>query len=310
MGHCDTVWQQGMVNEMPVQIEGDVLRGPGAFDMKGGLVQMIYALRALAELGIEPPVTPVALINSDEEIGSPESERWVRLISRRADRAMILEPALGQDGVIKTARKGVGQFRITVHGQSAHAGLDPGKGASAIQELSHVVLALHALTDLDRGVTVNVGQISGGSRPNVIAPMSTAVVDVRVPTMELGREVERAIHGLQAITPGTRLEIEGSVSRPPLERTPRNRRFWREALSIGERLGLALEEGSAGGGSDGNTTSEYTATLDGLGAVGDGAHAVHEFVRLDRMAERAALLAGLLLLPSLRRPEDGDERGS
>ncbi len=299
IGHCDTVWPLGTLNTMPVQAEEDVLRGPGSFDMKGGLVQMIYALRALVELDIATSVTPVVLINSDEEVGSFESERWVRMLSRRADRAMVMEPALGQHGLIKTARKGIGQFRVTVQGESAHAGLDPGKGASAIQELSHVVLALHGLTDLDRGITVNVGQISGGSRPNVVAPTSTAVIDVRVPTMKMGREVEEAIFSLRPITPGTTLEIEGSVGRPPLERTPRNRQLWHAAQEIGEALGLELEQGAAGGGSDGNTTSEYTATLDGLGAVGDGAHAVHEYVRLDRMAERAALLAGLVAMPPL-----------
>ncbi len=297
VGHCDTVWPLGTVNRMPVELEGDILRGPGAFDMKGGLTQMIYALRALHELDLEPQVTPVVLVNSDEEVGSFESERWIRLLARRSDRAMVLEPALGQEGRIKTARKGIGQFRITIKGVSAHTGLDPGKGASAIQELSHVVLALHGLTDLDRGITVNVGQIEGGFRPNVVAPESSAVVDVRVPTMAMGREVEAAIRAIQPITPGTSIEVDGSVDRPPLERTPRNRRFWAAAQEVADALGIAVEEGAAGGGSDGNTTSLFTPTLDGLGSVGDGAHAVHEHVRVDRMAERAALLAGLLLLP-------------
>lgn len=302
LGHSDTVWSRGTLARMPVEVEDNVLRGPGSFDMKGGLAQTVYALRALAELEVPVSVTPVVLVNSDEEIGSPESMRWVRLLARRADRAMVMEPALGLEGRLKTARKGIGQFRVTVRGESAHAGLDPGKGASAIQELAHVVQALHALTDLERGVSVNVGQISGGTRPNVVAQESTAVVDVRVPTMEIGREVEAAILSLRPVTPGTSITVTGGVDRPPLERTPRNRRLWRAAERIGESLGLALEEGMSGGGSDGNTTSLYTATMDGLGAVGDGAHAHHEFVRLDLMVERSALLAGLILLPPM---EDG-----
>lgn len=305
LGHSDTVWPLGTLKRMPLETDGDVLRGPGSFDMKGGLVQMVYALRALAELDLKPSVTPVVLVNSDEELGSFESERWVRILARMADRAMVLEPALGQKGLIKTGRKGIGRFRITVRGQSAHAGLDPGKGASAIQELSHVVLALHALTDLERGISVNVGQITGGSRANVVAPESSAEVDVRVPSMEVGREIEHAIYSIRPVTPGTTIEVQGAVDRPPLERTPRNRRLWRAAERIGEALGMEIEEGFAGGGSDGNTTSVYTATLDGLGSVGDGAHATHEFVRLDLMAERASLLAGLLLLPPLDEIGDG-----
>ena len=301
LGHCDTVWPIGTLNRMPVEVEGNVLRGPGSFDMKGGLTQMVYAVRAIYELGLEPEVTPVILVNSDEEIGSTESERWVRMLARRSDRALVLEPALGHDGLIKTARKGVGQFRVKVTGKSAHTGLDPGKGASAIQELSHVVLALHGLTDLERGITVNVGQVEGGLRPNVVAPESAAVVDVRVPTMEMGREVEEAIRAIEPVTPGTAIEVEGSVDRPPLERSPRNRRLWHAARGIAESLGEPVDEGSAGGASDGNTTSRYTATLDGLGSVGDGAHAEHEFVRVDFMPRRAALLAGLILMPSLDR---------
>jgi len=310
IGHCDTVWPIGTLNRMPLAVEGNVLRGPGSFDMKGGLTQMVYAVRAIYELGLEPEVTPMILVNSDEEIGSTESERWVRTLARRSDRAMVLEPALGHDGLIKTARKGIGQFRVKVTGKSAHTGLDPGKGASAIQELSHVVLALHGLSDLERGITVNVGQIEGGFRPNVVAPESSAVVDVRVPTMEMGREMEEAIRAIEPVTPGTAIEVEGSVDRPPLERSPRNRRLWHAARAIAESLGEPVDEGSAGGGSDGNTTSQYTATLDGLGSVGDGAHAEHEFVRVDLMPQRAALLAGLILMPPLDQVQLPPGRGA
>jgi glutamate carboxypeptidase len=299
VGHTDTVWPVGTVERMPVSLDGNVLRGPGAFDMKGGLTQMVFALRAIHELGLDLSVSPVVFVNSDEEVGSFESARWIRMLARRSDRAMIVEPGVGPTGRIKTARKGIGQFNITVTGISAHTGLEPEKGASAINEMAHLVLALHALTDMERGITVNVGMITGGSRPNVVAPLSTAVVDVRVPTMVVGREIEEAIRTITPTTPGTTIEVEGAVDRPPLERTPRNRVLWRAAERVAGALDLPVEEAAVGGGSDGNTTSEYTATLDGLGCVGDGAHALHEFVRVDHMARRAALLAGLILLPPL-----------
>lgn len=302
LGHSDTVWPRGALASMPVRIDGGAFRGPGAFDMKGGLVQMVYALRALRALGLEPAVTPVVFINSDEEQGSPESWRHIQRLARRASRAFVLEPALGPDGKLKTARKGVGHFVVRVHGKSAHAGLEPEAGASAILELSHLIQALYGLADPGRGITVNVGRVEGGTAANVVAPTSEALVDVRVSTVEDARAIGRAIRGLDARTPGTRLVVEGGVGRPPLERTPRNRVLWEAARRAAADLGIEIEEGLSGGGSDGNITSQHTATLDGLGPVGDGAHALHEFVRLDRMTERAALLALLVLLPELREP--------
>jgi glutamate carboxypeptidase len=261
-------------------------------------VQGIFALEALGALGLEPPATPVWLINSDEEIGSPESKRWMRLLARRAARALVLEPAFGPEGLLKTARKGGAHVRVTVRGVAAHAGLDPTAGASAIAELADVVLRLHALTDSGRGTTVNVGTIRGGTRPNVIAAEATAEVDVRVMSVEEAERVTHLIRSLEPRTRGTSIRVDGGLGAPPLERTSRNRALWREAVAAGERLGLALGEYLAGGASDGNTTSQHTATLDGLGAVGDGAHAEHEHVVIDRMAERAALLAELLMAPA------------
>jgi glutamate carboxypeptidase len=298
LGHSDTVWAAGTLATMPFVVEPDVIRGPGVFDMKGGLAQMIFALRALRAKGRRPAVTPVILVNSDEEIGSPESSPAIEALAREAARAFVLEPALGPEGRLKTFRKGVGHFEIAITGRAAHAGLDPEKGASAILELARVVQKLHALTDLPNGVSVNVGIVEGGVRPNVIAPHSRAVVDVRVPSLAEARRIERLILNLEPETAGTSLDIQGAVDRPPLERTPRNRRLWHRAVAAGESLGLKLAEGAAGGGSDGNTTSQFTATLDGLGAVGDGAHALHEHLRRDKMVERAALLALLLLLPA------------
>jgi len=300
LGHCDTVWPVGTLRDMPVVHEGEVMRGPGVYDMKAGIAQMIFALRALWALGLAPSVTPVVFINSDEEIGSRESAHYIRALARIADRALILEPSLGPRGKLKTARKGVGRFTIRIRGKAAHAGLNPEGGASAILELSHVIQKLFALNDPARGISVNVGLIDGGLGPNVIAPESSATIDVRVLTHEDGRRVSESILGLAPETAGVTLEITGGIGRPPLERTPANRALWDLARRAGRQLDLELEEDIAGGGSDGNTTSLYTATLDGLGAVGDGAHAHHEFVYIDKMTERAALLALLLLAPALK----------
>ncbi len=190
LGHCDTVWPQGTLVKMPVESRDGRLHGPGVYDMKGGLVQALFALTALRDLGIQPSVAPLFLINSDEEIGSRESADHIRRLARVVDRAMVMEPSLGPTGRLKTARKGVGRFVITVIGRAAHAGLDPEKGISAILELSHVVQALFALNDLERGISVNVGTIDGGMRPNVIAPESKAEVDVRVRTQQDADEIE------------------------------------------------------------------------------------------------------------------------
>ncbi|MDX1395738.1 MAG: M20 family metallopeptidase [Gemmatimonadota bacterium] len=298
VGHMDTVWPIGTLREMPIEVDGDVFKGPGSFDMKAGLAIGIFALRALRERGVDPEVAPTFLISSDEEIGSPESKELILDLAKASVRALVLEPALGTEGRIKTRRKGVGAFTIEVHGKSAHGGLAPEEGASAILELASVIQRLQAIADPERGITVNVGVIEGGVRPNVVAANARAQVDVRVWTREDAERVEARVRALEPTVPGTRIEVKGYVGRAPLERTERNARLWESAYRIGGNLGLDLVEGSAGGGSDGNFTSAVTATLDGLGAVGDGAHAVHEFVFIDRALERAALLAGLLALPS------------
>jgi glutamate carboxypeptidase len=297
LGHYDTVWPLGTVAKRPFTVDGNIIRGPGVFDMKGGLAQIVFALKAIQELDLPLPVEPVVFINSDEEIGSRSSTRYVRALAKRVERAFVLEPSMGEEGAIKTERKGVGRFIITVHGKAAHAGLDPEGGASAILELSHVIQTLFGLNDADKGISVNVGPIDGGLQPNVIAPHSQAVVDVRVPTIADGKTIEKEIHGLQPATPGVRLTIEGRIGRPSMESTPRNQLLWQQAETLGRKLGIELQQGRAGGGSDGNTTSQYTATLDGLGPVGHGAHAEHEFLYVDRTLERTALLALLLVSP-------------
>jgi len=297
VGHTDTVWPIGTLESMPVAVEDGHVKGPGTFDMKAGIVQGIFALEALSALGLEPPATPVWLINSDEETGSPESRRWMRLVARNVVRTFVLEPAFGPEGRLKTARKGILRFTISVRGRSAHAGLEPQAGASAIGELAHLIHQLHGMTDLAEGTTVNVGMISGGTRPNVVAADASAEVDVRVTTIAAAEQIKRRILELSPTTPGTSIRVKEGIGIVPLERTPRNRALWQAAVEAGARFGLALEEFAAGGGSDGNTTSQFTATLDGLGAIGDGAHAVHEAVTIDGMVERAALLAEILMTP-------------
>ena len=304
IGHYDTVWPIGTIDRRPFSVDGNIVRGPGVFDMKGGLAQIVLALMCIRELEFETPLTPVVFVNADEEIGSRSSASYIRMLARRAQRAFVMEPAMGQDGDLKTERKGIGRFTITVFGKAAHAGLDPEGGASAILELSHVIQALFALNEPDRDITVNVGTIDGGIRPNVIAPHSRAVADVRVPTVEAGQAIEKAIHGIEPATPGVRLHIEGSIGRPSMEATPRNSALWRQAQALGDDIGIRLRSARAGGGSDGNTTSQFTATLDGLGPVGDGAHAEHEFLFIDKTLERTALLTMLLLAQPLSTKED------
>ena len=243
-------------------------------------------------------MTPVVFVNTDEEIGSKESGRYVSALARGASRAFVVEPPAGSAGKLKTARKGVGRFTLTVHGRASHAGTDFEQGVSAILELSPPGPAPFALNDPARGITVNVGTIDGGLRPNVVAPEATALIDVRVPTRAVAEELERAVRSLRPILPGSSLRVDGGLGRPPMEPSPRNRALFQTARRLAGELGFEVEEADlVGGGSDANTTSGYTATLDGLGAVGAGAHASEEHVVVSRLAERTALLALLLLEP-------------
>ncbi len=307
VGHCDTVWPVGTIQQMPVHLEGDVLCGPGVLDMKGGLVQMLYALRAVKELGLRAPADTAVVITSDEEIGSPDSTPLIRRLARCAVRAFILEPAFGRSGKLKTARKASGSFTITIKGRAAHAGLNPEQGASAILEMSHQIQRLFALNDAARGITVNVGTIDGGLRSNVIAAEVKASVDVRVPTQQDAADIEAAIRGLRPVNPQTVIQIEGGIKQMPMAPLPRNQALWRLARDLGYKVGLNLEQASVGGSSDGNTTSQYTATLDGLGAVGDGAHASHEQIFISQMVQRSALLALLLLAPVSPNAAEAEE---
>jgi glutamate carboxypeptidase len=296
LGHVDTVWPLGTVQRMPARRDNGSFYGPGAYDMKGGLVQLVFALKALHELDLRPPVTPVVLVNSDEEIGSVDSSRHIRRLARGAVRAFVLEPPTAPSGALKTSRKGVERFEVVVTGRAAHAGVNPEEGVSAILELSHQVEQLFALSDPKRGVTVNVGTIDGGLRANVVAPEATALVDVRAPTEAAAREVARAIRALEPARPGTTITVRSDSDRPPMPPTERNHALFQRAEQLARDLGLELGEAPlVGGASDANLTSDLTATLDGLGAVGDGAHASDEHVSVTALPERAALLALLLL---------------
>ena len=297
LGHTDTVWPLGTLKEMPVIVKDNIMRGPGIYDMKAGLAMMIFALAALRYAKLKPAVSPFLFLTSDEEIGSPESMPRIKQLAMNMNRVFVPEPSLGKTGKIKTARKGVGQFNITAYGWASHAGLDPDRGASAIVGMSNVIQQLVALNDREKGISVNVGTVSGGERANVIAPECSIKVDVRVPTVADARRIEKAIYAITPNLPIVILDIQGKVDRLPLERTPRNRMMWHMVRDIGRQMDVEFEEAMAGGGSDGNITSQYTATLDGIGAVGDGAHARHEFIYLDKLVERTTLLAMLLMQP-------------
>ena len=299
LGHSDTVWPEGTITEMPIDQVDGLLKGPGVYDMKAGITQIYFALKCVKDLNLSFQVEPLVLINSDEEIGSRESSSAIARFARLADRALVMEPPLGPEGHLKTARKGLGRFTLEVKGKAAHAGLDPEKGINAIVEMSALVQHLYAMNDFDRGVTVNVGLIEGGISANTIAPTSRVVVDVRVPTHETGKEIDTRIRQLKPLTDQVKLKIEGGFGRPPMERTERNQRLWTLAAHHGKELGLELQQASVGGGSDANTTSQYTATLDGLGTPGDGAHAPHEHIQIPAFPERTALLCTLLLLESI-----------
>lgn len=296
IGHCDTVWPLGTIEKMPLTYKSGKIKGPGIYDMKAGLTQIFFSLMAIREMNIQPEVEPIVFINSDEETGSRESTNALKRLAKIANRAYVLEPPLGLNGKLKTARKGLGRFTINVRGKAAHAGLDPGKGVNAIVELSRQVQRLYAMNDFEKGITVNIGMIEGGISPNVIAPSSKAVIDVRVLKKKDGDFITKKIKALKPVHKDVVMEIEGGIGRPPMEKTPRNQLLWEMAKVKGQLLGLDLEEATAGGGSDANTTSLYTATLDGLGTPGDGAHAAHEYILQNKLIERTVLLTLLLFL--------------
>jgi len=294
LGHFDTVWPVGQLDRMPLARSGGRLHGPGVFDMKAGIAIAMLATRALLETGAAINHRIVMLWTTDEEVGSASSRAAIEDEARRSSAVLVLEPSL-PGGAVKTSRKGCGSYQVTVRGVAAHAGIEPQKGASAVQELAQQILRINALQDLARGVSVNVVQVSGGLRSNVIPDEARAVVDVRVPTAAAASEIDGAFRGLRPVDARTTVEADGGVDRPPLERTDLVERLYKQAREVARELGHDLAEGGTGGGSDGNFTAALgVPTLDGLGAIGDGAHALHEHIDIDTLPDPAALVAGLL----------------
>jgi glutamate carboxypeptidase len=293
LGHFDTVWNVGQIARMPFHEREGRLYGPGIFDMKSGLAVAMHAIRVLQSLGgAWPRVT--MLWTGDEEVGSVTSRAEIERAARDSDAVLVLEPSL-PGGAAKTSRKGCGEFELTVRGVSAHAGVDPARGVSAILELAHQILRVASLQAPERGVTINVGVVTGGTRGNVVADEARAVVDVRVPTMAEAKRVEGALRALSPWLPGARLELRGEIGRPPLERTAAVHRLYLTAREVAAELGFDLGEGGTGGGSDGNFTAALgVPTLDGLGPRGDGAHAADEHVEAADLPWRTAFLAALL----------------
>jgi len=295
LGHIDTVYPLGTIRKMPFRVSGGRAWGPGTFDMKGGIVLALAAVDALRLVGAEPRKRIVFLWTSDEEIGSETSRAAIENEARRSDAVLVLEPSFGRDGRLKTARKGVGGAEIIVTGRSAHAGIDPEKGVNAVHELSLQIERLIRLNDPRRGITVQATVIEGGTVTNVVPAHARAEVDIRYARMADAREIDRKLRGLKPILKGARVEVRRGSNRPPLERTAAVRALFQRAQMLMRETGLPLGEAATGGGSDGNFTAAIgVPTLDGLGAVGDGAHSPREHVVIRALAERAALIAGLL----------------
>jgi len=293
LGHLDTVWEIGTLAEMPYRVRNGRAYGPGIYDMKSGIVCGLWAVQALTALRITPPGPVRFFLNADEEVSSLAFREELLAEARRGRAVLVLEPAASQ-GALKTARKGVGEFQVTVRGRSAHAGINPSAGVNAISELARQIPRIEKLARPRRGLTVNVDVIQGGTRVNVIPELAVARVDVRVPTAGDRDKIEKRMRALAPIHPDAKLEVTGGVNRPPLERKMAIALF-RQARVSGRRMGLELKEAATGGGSDGNFTAALgIPTLDGLGGTGDGAHARHEHVVLRELPQRTALLAALM----------------
>jgi glutamate carboxypeptidase len=294
LGHLDTVWPLGTLRKMPFRLRAGRAWGPGVLDMKAGIVMAIHALQVLAETGrLSRPV--IFLLNSDEETGSAHSRTLTESLARKCVSVFVLEPAQGIPGAYKTARKGVANYRLQVRGIAAHSGVDFSHGHSAILELGRQIERASAFTHPARGVTVNAGVIGGGTRSNVVAAEAWAEFDVRIAKAIDAPRIDRRFRGLRPIDRQCTLEVTGGLNRPPMERTPGTVELFRRAATMAARLGFQLQEAATGGGSDGNFTSALgIPTLDGMGAVGEGAHADHESILLDALVPRTALLAAMI----------------
>ena len=295
LGHCDTVYPLGTLATMPCRADGGHMSGPGVLDMKSGIALMLAAIGKLLDGHGELPRPVTIFLVSDEEVGSASSRRITESLANKSVAVLVLEPSYGPRGAVKTARKGVGEYALKVTGVAAHSGLDFEKGQSAILELARQIAQISKLLDVKRGLTLNVGLIQGGTRVNVVPAEATARMDVRIARMKDAAGIARKLRSLKPFNRKCTLEISGEINRPPMERTPGVAALYRKAAEIAKHLGWKLEEAAVGGGSDGNFTAALgIPTLDGLGAVGEGAHAQHESIVLSELPRRAALLAGLI----------------
>ena len=295
LGHLDTVYPLGTLAKMPFRLAKQRAWGPGTFDMKAGLVLALFAVDALRAAGARPRKRLVFFWNSDEEIGSQTSRGEIESEARRSDAVLVLEPAYGRDGCLKTARKGVGTAELIVSGRSAHAGIDPSAGVNAVHEMALQIARLMKMNDRRRGITVQTTVVAGGTASNVVPAHARAKIDIRYSHLVDAPKIDRRLQSLRPILDGARIEMLGGVNRPPLERTHGVVKLFQHARGLMKEMRVTLDEASTGGGSDGNFTSALgVPTLDGLGAVGNGAHSVDEHVVIRSLPERAALLAGLL----------------
>jgi len=297
--HMDTVWDLGTLAERPVRVGDGKLYGPGAFDMKGGIVNALWAMRALRELGLPPGRAVMLLITSDEETGSLTSRPVIEAEALKHDVVFVLEPAQPPHASLKTWRKGVGIYRLSVTGRAAHAGADHEKGINAIEELAHQILAIQGFTDYKAGTTLSVGVVGGGRRSNVVPAQAWARVDMRVMNAHEADGVEAKMRGLKPHLSGTTVKVSGGINRPPMVRTPQMAALYARAEALAAEMGFQVTEAGSGGGSDGNFTAALgVPTLDGMGVVGNGGHAVHEHVVIASLPERAALLAAMIHSPA------------
>jgi glutamate carboxypeptidase len=295
LGHFDTVYPMGTLANMPCRIADGRLHGPGVLDMKSGIALMLSAIEALKtwHSGLPRPVT--VFLVSDEEVGSSSSRKITEALARESAAVFVLEPAAGTNGAVKTARKGVGDYTLTVKGVAAHAGLDPGKGHSAILELARQITAISKLNDLKHGISINPGVIRGGTRTNVIAAEAVAEIDIRIKQAKQAGALDRKFRGLKPFDKHCSLSVEGGVNRLPMERNAGVAALYKMAQAVAKQIEWKLEEAAVGGGSDGNFTAGIgIPTLDGMGGVGMGAHAVHEHVVISELPRRALLLAGMI----------------
>lgn len=295
LGHYDTVYPLGTLAGMPCRVRNGRLHGPGVLDMKSGIVLMLAALEGLGARHGNLPRAVTVLLVSDEEVGSDSSRAITESLAKRSAAVFVLEPSYGLEGAVKTARKGVGEYTLKVTGKAAHAGLDFEKGQNAIVELSHQIARIPKLVDLKRGLTLNPGVIQGGTRSNVVPAEASCVIDLRISRLKDAKEIDRKLRALKPVNKKCKLTFTGGLNRPPMERTAGVASLYKQASAIAKQMKWNLKEAAVGGGSDGNFTAGLgIPTLDGLGGVGEGAHAVHESIVISELPRRAALLAGLI----------------